>query len=816
MNKKVYSTLEFDKIISRLEAKATSEKGKDYCRKLTPLTEIDQIEKLQRETAAALERIFKFSSPTFSGVCDPYPYSKTLEIGGALSIAELLKISSLLEASKRARRFGDQITEDCLYGYFSMVEPVPALAGELSRCILSEDEIADDASSELSSIRRSIAATNDKIRSHMNSMLNSSTRDYLQDNIITIRDNRYCLSVKAEHKNYVPGMVHDSSASGATLFIEPMAVVNLNNQIRELQSAEKEEIHRILVRLSALVYENFEQLSTNFKMLSKLDFIFAKGQLAYEMNAVAPIFNDHGYINLRKARHPLIDKHSVVPIDLVIGGDYHQLIVTGPNTGGKTVSLKTCGLFALMGQSGLHIPANDRSELAIFHNIYADIGDEQSIEQSLSTFSSHMKNIIHILDGVEDVTKNGHDALVLFDELCAGTDPAEGAALAISILDRLRNMQVCTMATTHYNELKLYALSTPDVENACCEFSMETLSPTYHLLIGIPGKSNAFAISRKLGLSADLVNSAAERIDSNQQSFEDAIVDLEQRRVNIIRQEAEIAQAKRQIDVTQADIEAKSKKLEEQKSKIIEDAHLEASLILQEAKESADLAIRQIQKYGKSTNLAELEKQRTKVGKELKEARGNSSGAIKQPLENTRAPKSVKIGDTVKVLSMNTTGTVHTLPNAKGDFQVQMGILRSTINLKDCVLVEDKDELADKYGYGKSKRGSDKVYSKALRKGEKIEVDTRSSYGSLNKSASISTEIQLLGLNSDDAIAKLDKYLDDAYLSHLSPVRVVHGKGTGVLREAVHQYLRKSPIVAEYHLGEFGEGDSGVTIVALK
>ena len=629
----------------------------------------------------------------------------------------------------------------------------------------------------------------------MNTMLNNNTtRSYLQDGVITVRGGRYCLPVKAEYKNYVPGMVHDQSSSGSTLFIEPMSVVNLNNSLRELELQEAEEIEKILADLSNLVAEHTEEISQDFMILAELDFIFAKGELARKMNAVEPEFHTDGIIHLRAARHPLLDPKHVVPIDLTLGKDYNLLIVTGPNTGGKTVSLKTCGLLSLMGQAGLHIPTKDRSQLSIFDDVFADIGDEQSIEQSLSTFSSHMTNIVHILREVE--RSSGH-YLCLFDELCAGTDPKEGAALATAILSSLHERGVLTMATTHYSELKMYALSTPGVENACCEFSVETLSPTYHLLIGIPGKSNAFAISKKLGLSDDLIADAKTHVTEDDQNFEDLMVDLEQRRVSMMRDSEEIARQKREMENLQKKLKEREDRLNASKDKILRQANEDASHILQEAKQIADETIRDFNKYSHSNpDIAKMEAKRAAVGKKLAASRKKASVAAKDndKPKNHKVPKNLRVGDPVKVLSMNINGTVYSLPNARGDLQVQMGIMRSKVNINDLILLEDNDTAAKTTGKKSRYTGND----------------------GFSKAATISPEINLLGLNGDEAVAKLDKYLDDAYVSHLKSVRVVHGKGTGALRKAVHQYLRKQKIIDEFHLAEFGEGDAGVTIVTFK
>lgn len=800
MNKKALKTLEYNKIIALLEQCAGSTQGKAYCRELLPVSDLSQIKRMQAETKDALSRIFKRGSVSFSGITDVRPFLKHLEIGSSLTILELLAIASLLEVAKRVKTYGRSendlsIEGDHLAHFFNDLEPLTPVCQEIRHCILSEDSIADDASPGLKNIRRQKNVIGERIRTQMNTMLNNNTtRSYLQDGVITVRGGRYCLPVKAEYKNYVPGMVHDQSSSGSTLFIEPMSVVNLNNSLRELELQEAEEIEKILADLSNLVAEHTEEISQDFMILAELDFIFAKGELARKMNAVEPEFHTDGIIHLRAARHPLLDPKHVVPIDLTLGKDYNLLIVTGPNTGGKTVSLKTCGLLSLMGQAGLHIPTKDRSQLSIFDDVFADIGDEQSIEQSLSTFSSHMTNIVHILREVE--RSSGH-YLCLFDELCAGTDPKEGAALATAILSSLHERGVLTMATTHYSELKMYALSTPGVENACCEFSVETLSPTYHLLIGIPGKSNAFAISKKLGLSDDLIADAKTHVTEDDQNFEDLMVDLEQRRVSMMRDSEEIARQKREMENLQKKLKEREDRLNASKDKILRQANEDASHILQEAKQIADETIRDFNKYSHSNpDIAKMEAKRAAVGKKLAASRKKASVAAKDndKPKNHKVPKNLRVGDPVKVLSMNINGTVYSLPNARGDLQVQMGIMRSKVNINDLILLEDNDTAAKTTGKKSRYTGND----------------------GFSKAATISPEINLLGLNGDEAVAKLDKYLDDAYVSHLKSVRVVHGKGTGALRKAVHQYLRKQKIIDEFHLAEFGEGDAGVTIVTFK
>ena len=794
MNEKVLHTLEYNKILDQLTEYAFSADAKSRCQKLRPITDRAQIEQLQQQTSDALSRLFKYGSLSFSGVTDIRDSLKRLEIGGALSAIELLRVCSLLESAKRAKAFArsqednDQ-PDDSLTGLFAGIEPLTPLCDEIRRCIPSEDEIADDASSTLHSIRRSMRGMNDKIRAQMNSMINNTTtRSYLQDTVITMRDGRYCLPVKAEAKSLVPGMIHDQSSTGSTLFIEPMAVVNLNNEYKELQLREQEEIEVILAGLSNLTASYATQLLADYELLTELDCIFARAAFAQTYNGVAPLFNDDGRIHIRKGRHPLLDPKKVVPIDVRLGEDFRLLIVTGPNTGGKTVSLKTVGLLTLMGQSGLHIPASERSELGIFDEVFADIGDEQSIEQSLSTFSSHMVNIIRILEQVND------RSLVLFDELCAGTDPTEGAALAISILSKLHLYGARIMATTHYSELKVYALSTPGVENACCEFDVATLSPTYRLLIGIPGKSNAFAISEKLGLPSDLITDAKGRISKSEGDFEDLIADLEKSRSTIEREQLEINQYKAEIESLKEKLEQKQERLDSSRDKILREANEQAYNILKEAKDVADETIRNFNKYGKAgAPVSEMEKERTKLRGKMDKAAQKMSEQKKASVPNHNVPKKLRIGDSVKVISMNLKGTVHSLPNARGDLYVQMGILRSLVNINDLILLEE-DAAPGTKKFQKTSAGKIKM----------------------SKSASVSTEINLIGKTTDEAIPLLDKYLDDAYLAHLPSVRIVHGKGTGALRNAVQAHLKRLKYVKSFHLGEFGEGDAGVTIAEFK
>lgn len=792
MNKKVYQTLEFYKIIEKLAAEATSAGGRARCLALVPMQDPDAIEAAQQETEDALTRLYRRGGIGFSGTKDIRASLKRLAIGSTLNIPELLEICSLLETAARAKQYarqneGREENPDALDPIFDALEPCSQLSGEIRRCILSEDEVSDDASPALRQVRRSIAATNDRIHSTLSGMVNGSARTYLQDAVITQRNGRYCIPVKAEYRSAVPGMIHDQSSTGSTLFVEPQAIVKLNNDLKVLYLKEQEEIQHVLEALSNQTAPCSEELAADFELLVTLDFIFAKARLAKTMKATRPGFNTEKRIHIKEARHPLLDPKKVVPVTIRLGQEYDLLIITGPNTGGKTVSLKTTGLLTLMGQAGLHIPAAPHSELAIFDDVYADIGDEQSIEQSLSTFSSHMTNIIRIL---REASLN---SLVLFDELCAGTDPTEGAALAIAMLSHLHKLGIRTMATTHYSELKVFALSAEGVENACCEFDVETLSPTYRLLIGIPGKSNAFAISKKLGLPDFLIEDAKEHLSEQNESFEDLLSDLESSRRTIELEQAEITAHKEEIRTLREALEKKQEKLDAQRDRIIREANEQARKVLQEAKDYADETMKNFHKFGKANiSASEMEAERAKLRERIKKAEKNLTKEEAKKPKKALKPSDLHLGDMVKVLSLNLQGTVSTLPDAKGNLYVQMGILRSQVKLSD---LEPVDEPV--------------ITSKQLKK-------TGSGKIRMSKSASVSTEINLIGMTVDEALAHLDKYLDDAYLAHLPSVRIVHGKGTGALRKAVQGLLKRSKYVKSYRLGEFGEGDAGVTIATFK
>lgn len=836
MNQKALKTLEYTKIITQLESHAASPLGKSLCRDLVPSSDLEEVRTWQAQTTDAADRVRLKGTVSFSGLRDIGSSLKRLEIGSSLSISELLSISSVLTVTARAKAYGrqdipentftprfpgqqppkqtaaEEYAPDSLTPLFQALEPLTPVNNEIKRCILSEDEIADDASPGLSHVRRSLKACADRIHTQLNSILNSH-RTYLQDAVITMRDGRYCLPVKSEYKSQVSGMVHDQSATGSTLFIEPMAIVKLNNEIRELEIQEQKEIEAVLASLSNQTAPHIEELQLDMELLAQLDFIFAKAALSHQYRCTAPIFNDKGYINIKDGRHPLLDQKKAVPINVWLGKDFDLLIVTGPNTGGKTVSLKTVGLFTLMGQAGLHIPAWEGSELAVFDNVFADIGDEQSIEQSLSTFSAHMTNTVRILSEADS------RSLCLFDELGAGTDPTEGAALAIAMLSFLHNMKCRTMATTHYSELKVFALTTPGVENACCEFNVETLQPTYRLLIGVPGKSNAFAISKKLGLPDYIIEDAKNHLEAKDESFEDLLTSLENSRVTIEKEQEEIRSYKEEIAQLKSRLTRKEEHLDERKDKMIRNAAEEAQRILREAKETADQTIRQINKLAADSGVnKELEAQRTKLREQLKKTDDKLAVKTKGPSQPVSA-KKLKIGDGVKVLSMNLKGTVSSLPDSTGNLFVQMGILRSKVNIRDIELIRE-DDISATLGDGSS-RSYGAVSGTGTSKSKKTFSQAKGSHSGsgqikMSKSFSVSPEVNLIGMTTDEAVPAMEKYLDDAYLAHLPSVRVVHGRGTGALKTACHKRLKQLKYVKDFRLGEFGEGGTGVTIVTFK
>ena len=793
MNKKVLQILEFDKITERLQDLAACPAGKAACRSLEPMSGKEDIEQALRETTDALARTACLPAPSFSGTSDIRPYITRLEKDGVLNAAELLDLAGFLSVCSAAKTYGtgqeDGVT-DSLSELFGLIYPLDHLRLEISRCIISEDEISDSASPALRDIRRSISLAGERVRSRLQSMLQSHSQ-YLQDSIVTMRDGRYCLPVKAEHKNNVAGIVHGQSATGSTYFIEPMSVVELNNELRRLFLEETREINAILERLSLLAAAQCMYLKADYELIGRLDFIFAKAALSYSMDGTSPIINTEGRIVLTEARHPLLDPASAVPVSLTLGCDFDQLIITGPNTGGKTVTIKTVGLLELMALSGLHIPAQEGSEISVFARIFADIGDEQSIEQSLSTFSSHMKNISYMVKKANDRT------LILLDELGAGTDPDEGAALAVAILEYLRGRGSKVMATTHYSELKQYAIQTPRAENACCEFNVDTLSPTYRLIVGLAGKSNAFAIAKKLGLSQSIIDSARENLTHSQASFNDMMAELEDSRARLEREQQEAAAARAEAAALRDKAQKEKERTDRQRARILDQANEEAARILTDAKAAADEAIRNINKQAANPSGREMEKERKKLKGKLDEAnerKKEGSGRAKKP------PKAsdLHIGDAVYVRSLGLRGTVSTKPDSKGRLYVQMGILRSEVSIADLELSEETGASA------------------SASAGRKSQQAQSSGYTGMEKGLTISPEINLIGMTTDEAIPLLDKYLDDAYIAHLDQVRIIHGRGTGALRGAVRSFLKSSPRVEHYRSGDFNEGGDGATIATFK
>lgn len=790
MNEKALRILEYNKIIHLLTEYASSEMGKQLCKDLTPSTHLVEIQSEQANTRDALSRLYQHGSVSFLGLEDVRPCLRLLDVGSSLNTKELLQIARLLSITNQVQQYGDSRDEeapiDSLQTMFEDLVPLTSLQHEIQQCILSETEISDEASVGLKDVRKSIKQTNRAIHNKLSSIVNSQqNKTLLQDAIVTMRNGRYCIPVKQEYRSSFPGMIHDQSSTGSTIFIEPMAVVQLNNQLRELEMKEQAEIDRILAFLSEQVSFEAQNILSNLEILTQLDFIFAKAKFAKAYQGSEPIFNEDGIINIKYARHPLLDQKTVVPIHIHLGEEFSMLIITGPNTGGKTVSLKTLGLFTLMGQAGLHIPAFEGSKLAVFSNVFADIGDEQSIEQNLSTFSSHMTNIVSILEKADE------NSLVLFDELCGGTDPVEGAALAISILTSLHDRDIRTMATTHYSELKMFALSEEGIENASCEFDVNTLSPTYHLLIGVPGKSNAFAISKKLGLSPYIIEQAKSQIGASQKDFESLIAELEKSKLQIEKEQTEILAVKAEVEKLRKSLEEKKENIAAKRATLLQEARQEAYDIISQAKEVADDSIRKFNQWGKeksSTNNKKMEHQRSKLRGQLNDLEAKLAYRNKRGKGNYKK-EDFHIGDPVFVHTLSLDGTVTSLPNTKGDLTVQMGILNSVVNIKDLDLLEKQQEKPATPKRGKSNRSN------------------------INKAATISSEINLLGKTVDEAVAELDKYLDDAYMSGVHQVRVIHGKGTGALRAGIHSYLKRQKHVKSYRLGVFGEGEAGVTIV---
>ncbi len=794
MKQSAFKTLEFDKILEKMASFTESETVKKQILSLTPYDTLDAARAAQKETTEAVVTALRIGNPPVGlGVADISACIKRTEIGGLLNPRDLMNVSRLLYVARRMKAYIDDAPDDAelLHGLGNSMITCKQLEDKINSAILSETEIADDASADLSAIRRKMRSLNAKIKESLNSMIRSETyKKYLQDAIVTIRSDRYVIPVKAEYRGEVAGIVHDSSSSGATLFIEPMSVVNANNEIRNLIGMEQLEIERILSQLSSETAENSGIILADYDIIGKLDFIFCKAKLSFDMKATEPILNDEGIIEFKKARHPLIDKGKVVANDIYLGEKFDTLVVTGPNTGGKTVTLKTIGLFSIMAAAGLHIPANDNSRAAIFKRFFADIGDEQSIEQSLSTFSSHMVKIVDIVNNVDG------DSLALFDELGAGTDPTEGAALAISILETLRGFGASIVATTHYSELKIFALTTDGVENASCEFDVESLQPTYKLLIGVPGKSNAFAISRRLGLSEAVIARANEILSDEDVKFEDVITDLEQNRAEAQSEKEYAKRVRSELTELKAETERERKKVKDTKSRILEDARREAKLIVLEAREEANGIIKELERMrieGKTADVSEkiqksrekLKNRENKLDKAMK-----SSAKPKTPLR--KAPKNLKEGDSVRLIDMDQPATVIKKPDAKGMVRVQAGIVKMDVHVTNLEKIKDNSakELTERY------------------------VKSTNAYAS--KTKNVTTEIDVRGQTLDEAVMNVEKFIDDCYLAGISPVTVIHGKGTGVLRSGIGDALRRNKHVKSQRMGRYGEGEMGVTIVELK
>lgn len=793
MNQKALETLEYRKIIAQLKREMGSAASAKLADELTPLTSEKIIKEELRSTTEAVDLIVRKGPLPTGGLYDIREALLLAKKGGSLTMRQLLEVQNVLGISSEVVAFmHDDALPDLKYigEMVDLIVEFTALEKEISRCILTEDEMADNASPKLKDIRRSIHQQNQAIKNKLSRIITSSSnKTYLQDAIVTMRDGRYVIPVKQEYRSFFPGMVHDQSKGGATLFIEPQGVVELNNKLRELEVEEQLEIARILAELSSRVAEHYREIRSNLELLTKLDFIMAKGKLSCKMHASEPKIDTDGELRLISARHPLIEYKKAVPVDIRIGGDYRTLIITGPNTGGKTVSLKTAGLLVMMAQSGLHIPASHASTLPIFGEVFADIGDEQSIEQSLSTFSSHMKNIVSIID------KASYDSLVLVDELGAGTDPTEGAALAIAILERFYDSGALTMATTHYNELKKYALATSGVENAAMEFDVETLTPTYRLLIGVPGKSNAFEISKKLGLSESVIERASEHIKHGDMEFENVISSIEddKRKAAADRLDAESMRA--EIEEKLKKLEEKEKAISEKRADIIAEAKREARELLRETKSAVkdvQKDLRKLQKSGAHTNLntGALEKSRRKINEAEDLV---SEKVVKQVNSEPVSADTLKIGDRVKLLTIGQNGTILNLPDEKGNLMINIGALKVKARLQDLMLINE----------GKDRKPQAKSSSK---------------YGSLlrSKSSSVSASINVMGKNLEDALADVEKYLDDVYMAGLDMVSIIHGRGGGILKDGIRQMLKRKKYVDSYGAASYNDGGEGVTIVRMK
>lgn len=794
MEERTLRILEFVKIKEKLVSLCSSELGKELASVLLPQTQPEEVERMLKETSDAVDFILRRGSPPLGGIHDIRDTLRRVELGTALNPGELLRVADTLRAARNLKNYASEAdpradeSGNHVRDLIASVTPNKRIEDSINAAIISDEEISDNASSTLASIRKRIREEQESLKDKLNSMIHSSKyQKFMQESIVTIREDRYVIPVKAEYRNEIPGLVHDSSASGATVYIEPMAVVEANNNIKQLRIKEQLEIERILQELTGEVAGIIEPLKANMTLFAQLDFAFAKAKLSLDLKCVCPKLNREKRINIKKGRHPLLDSKTVVPIDLWIGKEFTTLVITGPNTGGKTVTLKTVGLFTLMAQSGLHVPAAEGTEMSVFDNVFADIGDEQSIEQSLSTFSSHMRNIVEILSRADDMS------LVLFDELGAGTDPTEGAALAMSILENLHGRGAITIATTHYSELKVYALTTDGVENACCEFDVETLRPTYRLLIGVPGKSNAFAISKRLGLSDDILDRAREFLSGEEIQFEDVLMTIERNRRESEQERLQAESLRLEIEKLKKELEEQKYKLSSQREKLLREAREEARKILLDARKDADNALEEMKQ---ATKLQD-EKERRRAAEEAKAKLRGSIGKIEESLAEglfrrkgfVKPPENLKPGDSVLILDLNQKGTVITPPDKDGEALVQAGIMKINVHVTNLKLIDEQS-------YEIQRTGSASI--------------------GVSKAMNISPRTDIRGMNVEEAIIILGKYLDDAALAGLSEVTIVHGKGTGALRSGVHQYLKTNHHVKSFRLGQYGEGEAGVTIVTLK
>ncbi|MCR1897769.1 endonuclease MutS2 [Irregularibacter muris] len=792
MNEKSLRVLEYFKIIEEVSQYANSPLGREKILSLRPITDLEKVRGKLQETTESVAIVLQKGRIPLEGLTDIGPFLKKAKIGSILSPGELLKIARSLKICENVK---DYIKEErnqispypIISSIIEELVELPGLTKELLRVIIGEDELSDHASPTLHRIRKQIQGKNNALRDKLNKMIHSTHyQKYLQEPIVTLRGDRYVIPVKQEYRANVAGLIHDQSSSGATLFIEPMSIVEMNNDLKTLIGQEEEEIERILIEFTGIIENNYEVISNNFELLGKLDAIFAKGNYSLNIRGSEPLLNHEGYINFKQARHPLIPDKDVMPSDIFLGRDFHTLLITGPNTGGKTVTLKTIGLLCLMGQSGLHIPVKDGSEMAIFHKVFADIGDEQSIEQSLSTFSSHMTNIVDILDEVDE------RSLVLFDELGAGTDPTEGAALAMSILDFLHKKNIRTVATTHYSELKEYALSTQGIENAAVEFNIETLRPTYILQIGLPGKSNAFEISKRLGLMNEVINQAREYISQEDIQFEDLLLDIETKRKQIEEESIRIKNKRLEIENLKNQLEEKELRFNEKKDKLMQRAREEALEIVKEAKTQMDEIITELRRLEKEQILKGHNKSIENAKKQLRESENDIQKELAKagvPRISYSVPKDLKPGDEVLITTLNQKGFVLSLPDDKDEVQIQAGIMKINVHINNLSKLNNKKE---------------KTFMQKTSRTIKA------------KTISISPQLDLRGKTTEEAILDTDKYLDDAYLANLGTITIIHGKGTGALRKSIHDLLKSHTHVKDYRIGKYNEGGEGATIVSIK